>query len=147
MAYDPKKKRPKSKSLDSVVDEIFGEEESALKTNKTPKKSKSTKTNDKTNVTSIDKKAKSTKSTGKPKAKKASQAKKEAKIPAKDKDKDKAKDKAKDEANAEDKSDLDNVLPLRPNAETPLVMQPQVWVATGIAALIVLLLARKRKNR
>lgn len=143
MAYDPKKKRPKSKSLDSVVDEIFGEEESALKTNKTPKKSKSTKTNDKTNVTSIDKKAKSTKSTGKPKAKKASQAKKEAKIPAKDK----AKDKAKDEANAEDKSDLDNVLPLRPNAETPLVMQPQVWVATGIAALIVLLLARKRKNR
>lgn len=31
--------------------------------------------------------------------------------------------------------------------ETPLIMQPQVWVAAGIAALLLVLVVKKRKKR
>ena len=37
MAYDPKKKRPSTKSVDSVVDEIFGAEKSDGKSGKSLK--------------------------------------------------------------------------------------------------------------
>jgi len=40
----------------------------------------------------------------------------------------------------------DNVRPLYPEAkETPLAMQPQVWIATAIAALALLFVIKKRK--
>ncbi len=43
---------------------------------------------------------------------------------------------------------IDTVLPLyAEEKDTPLIMQPQVWVATGIAAVLLLMIARRRKNR
>ena len=45
-------------------------------------------------------------------------------------------------------STLDNVLPLyAEEKDAPLIMQPQVWVATGIAAVLLLMIARRRKKR
>lgn len=133
MAYDPKKKRPKPKSLDSVVDEIFGEEVPEEKAPAKAKKPTAPKAKAKSNVTSIDNKAKAKTTPKKAQANSASKpAKKVEKV----------------EENGENEDVIDNVLPLHPQEqETPLVMQPQVWVATGIAALIVLLIARKRKKK
>ena len=125
MAYDPKKKRPNQKSLDSVVDEIFGEEKSEAKPAMAKAASK---------VTPITKKTA---------AKKTAAAAK--KTPSVKKD---VVSKAEMKVAPESLSETDNVTQLRAEPEeTPLIMKPQVWVATGIAALIVLMLARKRRRR
>lgn len=121
MAYDPKKKRPTRDSLDAVVDEIFGEE-----------------ADESTSAKEIVKEKPSTQAQ-KPKKASASQT---TTAPQKSTDKSKAT------AAPEKDETPDNVLPLYPESpETPLIMQPQVWIATGITALIILFIARKRKKR
>lgn len=125
MAYDPKKKRPTRDSLDAVVDEIFGEEP----TETAPKKAA--------------KKAPAATRTKKPSPAKKPSAPKSGATAAKDD----VHQAVVFEASFDDET-LDNVLPLYPEAEdTPLIMQPQVWIATGVAALIVLFIARSRKKR
>ena len=133
MAYDPKKKRPKTKSLDSVVDEIFGEESSAG-----DKKAKSA------SAKPAVKKAKTAASkTTKPTSKKpASSQKKTTSLTSA-----KSKPKPDKPGNEEKKEDArDNVVPLYPESQdTPLILQPQVWVASAIAAILLLVFIKKRK--
>jgi len=121
MAYDPKKKRPKRDSLDSVVDEIFGEDEK-------PKDTPAAKATKSTTSSTVKKTPKTT-------AKKATE---KSASPV-------AKSLSPDQE--QDNRIPDNVTPIRPEPETPLVMQPQVWVATGIAALLLLVAVRRRRKR
>lgn len=127
MTYDPKKKRPKREDLDAVVDEIFGDEPVKKKSpskKAVSKKSTSATSDKKSNVTPISQSPK------KPTAKTRTSTSDES------------------EKIQDPKSRDDNILPLYPEAEdTPLIMQPQVWLATGIAAVLVLFLAKRRKKR
>lgn len=119
MVYDPKKKRPSRQSLDAVVDEIFGEDDMTSSTKTGSEKPKSS-------------------GAKKPASKKAETKKT-------------PKPQAKTTQNTDETitaEEPDNVLPLYPqDANTPLIMQPQVWLATGIAAVMLLFLVRRRKKK
>lgn len=130
MAYDPKKKRPAKKSLDSVVDEIFGEEELDSKSKKASDSDKKKTSSQKKSTTSLN-----SKKTPNPKPKSAGSKASNS-------------SKTKESSKSESQEFPDNVLPLYPETkDAPLVTQPQVWIATGIAALLVLVIARKRRKR
>lgn len=126
MAYDPKKNRKATDSIDSIVDDIFGEEPKASA--KKPAAKKSTSASAKKTV------SKTAPKTPAHTAKKPTAKKPASKVTSIEKNKS-----AKDDVS-------DNVLPLYPESETPLIMQPQVWVATAIAAVVVLFFVKRRKK-
>lgn len=125
MAYDPKKKRPKSDPIDSVVDEMFGSDKTKPKTTKkkatTPAKSKAAKS----------------KSVATPK-----------KVESK-KNSAEASKKEQNHSDSASNENLDNVHELYPEQkqETPLVMQPQVWIALALSAITLFVIVKlKRKS-
>lgn len=129
MAYDPKKKRPKTNPIDSVVDELFGDDQ--------PKKAVAKKATKKTTSQKSTKLASTKTKPAKRTTTKSTSVKSDTtskKVPV--------------EPKAEKVELPDNVHQL-PTAEesTPLIMQPHVWIATGIAALLVLFVAKRRKTR
>jgi hypothetical protein len=130
MAYDPKKKRPKAASLDAVVDEIFGDEPES-KPAKSPKKSVAKKTPTKKAVSR--KTAKSEDSDSRPST--ASEETSAPSIPS--------ESEGREAAREGESLNSDN----SPANGAPLIMQPQVWVATGIAAILVLFFMKRRKKR
>ena len=136
MAYDPKKKRPSTKSVDSVVDEIFGAEKSDGKSGKSLKADSSSKASASKIQTKSSDSAKKTALKSVPKTTSTGESSKSTKV---------------EESNFK-KPELreaipNNVTPLYSQSEeTPLVMQPQVWIATAIAALALLLVVKKRKK-
>ena len=117
MAYDPKKKRPSTKSLDSVVDEIFGAE-----------------TPDESSADSIESKPKSDIPVNE--------------LASKESVKDIHSDMGQEHSESEE-AIPNNVTSLYPeSSETPLSMQPQIWIPTAIAAIsavVVFFLIKKRR--
>ena len=147
MAYDPKKKRPSTKSVDSVVDEIFGAEKSDGKSGKSLKADSSSKASASKIQTSSKKTAPVTRSKSSDSVKKTALKS----VPKTTSTGESSKSTKVEESNFK-KPELreaipNNVTPLYSQSEeTPLVMQPQVWIATAIAALALLLVVKKRKK-
>ncbi len=150
MAYDPKKKRPSTKSVDSVVDEIFGEESAP---DVKPKSKAKPKANAKNSSSSQTVSHPAGRAEHKVSAL-AANVRKDEEFLAPDKSPHTPKPKSESKAPAErqentDKTEelTDNVIPLysKEDQEVPLITQPKVWIGAAIGALVLLFLIKKRK--